>query len=88
MATTATREGNIIYCSGAGTASFPENICIEAIKYIGAATSSAALTDYASSKALWEEASSSNVFNEVCLRTKNGITVTLTGTAAVYLYLK
>jgi hypothetical protein len=82
------REGNVIYCdTDDSTFADAKNIC--GIKYIGAASSSITIKAGSSSgNSLWEESASTNVFNEVCIHSPDGIHITVGGTATVYIYLK
>lgn len=82
------RAGNVILVDTTAT-TVAEAIEISAIKYIGASTSSVTLKAGTSSgNVLWEESATTNVFNEVQIREKDGVHVVITGTAKVYLYLK
>lgn len=81
------QEGNVIYCDT--TATFANAVEICSIKYIGAASGTAAITSASGSKNIWEEAGTANVYNaEVDLFIPGGVTVTLANSAKVYLYLR
>ena len=82
-----TRAGNVVKVDTSGLLSDVRSI--EAIKYIGN-TSVTALSQKGSSSGanLLEESGTGNVFNEVCIECPNGVYVTVTNSAVVYLYLK
>jgi hypothetical protein len=84
-----TRSANVIIVDT--SAAYPDVKNVRSIKYIGATTSTASIKSGASSSGtvLWEESASTNVMNSnVEIRDPEGIYVTITGTAKVYLYLK
>lgn len=81
------RSANVIVVDA--TAAYTEQMDVKAVKYIGAADSSATIkADSSTGVTVWEEAGTSNVFNEVCIKAKHGIYVTITGNAKVYIYLR
>lgn len=81
---------NVIYIDTTGyTHSGP--LEIESIKYIGAASGTALITQGVSGSGsrLWEEAGTANVFNgESCIAAKDGIHVAIAAGVKVYIYLK
>lgn len=81
-----TLAGNVYKVDTSG--SIPGARNITSIKYIGASTGTAVITDNDSTNRVWEESGTSNVFNsKTHIRTPSGVTVTLTNSAVVYLYI-
>ena len=80
---------NVIYVDTTGyTYSGPLEIC--SIKYIGAASETAVITQgvTGSGSILWEESGTANVFNsDVELAAKDGIHVAIAAGVKLYLYL-
>lgn len=82
------RAGTVIFCDTSDT-TYTGMLRIKGIKYIGAASGTAEFKQGSSSGAtLWRESGSSNVYNEVCMVVKDGLNVTLTNSAVVYIYLE
>lgn len=82
-----TRAGNVIRVDT--SAAFTDVRRIKEIKYVGAANGTASIkkTD-SGGNLMWEAAGTSNVVDEVSLRSPTGIYVTLTNSAVIYLYLE
>ncbi len=81
------REGSVWYIDTSDT-TIPGRVTVCGIKYIGNASGTASIKDTNSSGDLmWEESGTANVFNPVCFTTNNGINITLTNSAKVYIYL-
>lgn len=81
------RTGSVIRVDT--TASFAGAKYIKSIKYIGSSSGTAIVTGLDSTLRLWEESGTANVHNaDVCINNQDGVTVTLTNSAIVYLYLK
>lgn len=83
------REGNVIYVDTSAAFTDVRNVC--SIKYIGAASGTATLKGDASASGalLWQEAGTANVFDsDIEIRSDEGVYVTLTNSAVVYLYVK
>jgi hypothetical protein len=73
------------------SAAFTYATRIRSIKYIGASSGTATIKSNADSsgQTLWQESGTSNVYNpDVCIYDNKGVYVTLTNSAAVYLYLE
>lgn len=83
-----TRSANVIRIDTSAAFAFPIDIC--AVKYIGASSGTASIKSAASASGstLWEEAGTSNVFNEAKIKDNQGVYVTVTNSAVVYLYLR
>jgi hypothetical protein len=82
-----TRARNVIRVDT--TATFSAQTFIHSIKYIGASSGTAIITSADSTNKLWEESGTSNVYNpNVDISGTDGIVVTVTNSAVVYLYLK
>jgi hypothetical protein len=84
-----TIEANVILVDT--NAAFPQAKRIRSIKYIGNASGTAVITGGGSSSGdrVWEESGSTNVYNaNVEIGDGDGVYVTLTNSAKVYLYLK
>lgn len=82
-----TRAGNVIRVDT--TATFEDARNIVAIKYIGAASGTASIAkNGGGGGVVWSESGTTNVFNEVCIRTPQGVTVTIGSGAVVLIYLK
>lgn len=82
------RAGTVIYCDTTDT-TYTGPLKIKGIKYIGNTSGTAELKQGSSSGAtLWRESGSSNVFNEVEMFIKDGLNVTLTNSAVIYIYLE
>ena len=66
------------------------NIRIVGIKYIGNASGTLNIKGEASTNGeiLWEEAGTTNVYNQVSIRDQKGIFITLTNGATVYIYTR
>lgn len=81
------RAGTVIFCDTSNT-TYTGTMKICAVKYIGAASGTAEFKQGSSSGAtLWRESGSTNIFNEVEMQINDGLNVTLTNSAAVYIYL-
>lgn len=82
------RQGTVIFVDT--SAGFKEARRIKAIKYIGSSNGTATVTNGTggSGNALWEESGTSNIFNQVCFNSKEGVHVAVTNGATVYLYLE
>lgn len=73
------------------TAAFTNALSIETIKYIGSSSGSASIKAAASASGsnLWEQAGSANwTDSNVHIKDTQGVYVTVTNSAVVYLYLK
>lgn len=84
-----TQAGNVIRVDT--SAAFTETRRIRAVRYIGASTSSGTIKGGGTSSGnlLWEETASTNVYTpDVEIYDADGVYVTITGTAVVYLYLE
>lgn len=82
-----TRASNVIRVDT--TATFTGQLFINSIKYIGASTGTAVITDPSSGLKTWEESGTSNVYNQdLDISMTTGATVTVTNSAVVYLYLE
>lgn len=82
-----TRAGTVLRVDTSAT--FAEVRDIVAVKYIGAASGTAVIKNENTSGAqVWEEAGTSNVFNEVKISCSKGVRVEVTNSAVVYLYMK
>lgn len=79
-------DNNVIYIDTTGYTN-TQPLKIESIRYIGAASSSAVITSGGGVR-LFESALATNETAEVCINAQNGISVALTGTAKIYIYLK
>lgn len=80
---------NVIFCDTSTTTySGPQKI--KSIKYIGNASGTATIKNGSTAgDVIWEESGASNVWNpDVGLRAMNGIYVTLTNSAKLYIYLE
>ena len=82
-----TRAGNVIKCDTTATFTDAKQIC--GIKYIGAASGTAVITDAGGSgNNLWVESGTTNQWNDAEIVANDGVTVTVTNSAIVYLYLE
>jgi hypothetical protein len=82
-------SANVIFVDTDAAFVYAKNI--QSIKYIGNANGTASLKSGGTSSGtvIWEESGSSNVINsDLDIRDPNGVYVTLTNGAKVYLYLK
>jgi hypothetical protein len=81
-------KANVIFVDTTGTA-ITGLTSIASIKYIGNASGTATIKNANSGGAtLWEESGASNVFNQVEIDAPQGLYVTLTNGAKVYIYLE
>jgi hypothetical protein len=81
------RKNNVLVVDT--SAEFDGKFVIAAINYIGAASGTASIKDdVTGGSVLWEEAGTANVHNQVNIEGHNGIYVTVTNSAKVYIYLK
>lgn len=83
-----TRNANVIRIDT--TAQINDVLTINSIKYIGNTSGTASIkAESTSGNLIWEESGASNVYNaEVELLLKNGLFVTVTNGAVLYLYLE
>ena len=80
------RQANVIFVDT--TEDFLDVRYVRAVKYIGAAASTAKIVaDGSGGDDLWEENATTNSYDEVFIRNSKGIRVEITGTAKVYLYV-
>jgi hypothetical protein len=83
-----TNAGNVIRVDT--SAAFAAVRSVAAVKYIGATNGTATITSGTSGSGskLWEESGSANqAVDEICIHDADGIYVTVTNSAVVYLYL-
>lgn len=80
------REGNVLRVDTTSS-SFPESVQICGIKYIGAVGGTATILGLNTSDELWQEAGTSNIFDNVKIVAQDGITVNVTNGAIVYIYI-
>jgi hypothetical protein len=80
--------GNVQFVDTTGTTlAFISNVC--GVKYIGNASGTATIKAGSTSGAVvWEESGASNVFNQVDFRCSDGLYVTLTNGAKIYIYFE
>jgi hypothetical protein len=83
-----TRSNNVIVVDT--SAQFSENLTICSIKYIGAASGTASIkADSTSGVVVWEESGTANVYNaEVEIQAHQGMYVTVTNSAKLYIYFE
>lgn len=80
-------SGNVIHVDTSAAFDYARNI--SAIKYVGASNGTATIKRESSSgDLLWGAAGSSDLQENVNIRSSKGIYVTLANSAAVYIYLK
>ena len=83
------QSANVIFVDT--SAAFPNAKRICGVRYVGAAASSASIKADANSSGavLWTDtATTSAWYPELEIRDNNGVYVTITGTASVYIYLE
>ena len=80
------RDSGVLFVDAAST-SFNEGMEIQGVKYIGNTAGTAIISNRNSSDPLWEESGTSNAYDNVKIKASEGITVTITNGAAVYIYL-
>jgi hypothetical protein len=82
------RAANVIFCDTDAT-TYTGTHRIVGIKYIGNTSGTLSILDATSSgKTLWTESGASNVYNQVDIYANDGLYVTLTNGAKVYIYLE
>jgi hypothetical protein len=82
-----TRARNVIKVDT--TATFSGQTFIHSIKYIGGTSGAAVITDANSGNRLWEQSGTTNYTDsDICISATEGITVSITATCTVYLYLE
>jgi hypothetical protein len=82
-------SANVIYCDT--SAAFTQAKRIHSIKYIGASSGTATIKSGGTSSGtvIWQESGTANVLDsDVGIADQQGVYVTLTNSAAVYLYLE
>lgn len=81
-----TRHGNVIRVDTTDSL-FTDARNIEGIKYVGASSGTATIKGIDGVKTIWVHTGDVIVFDEVCIRTADGVEVEVTNSAVVYLYL-
>jgi len=84
------QTGNVIYVDTTGY-TYSGNATIEAVKYIGNTSGTAAITSGTSDSGspVWQESGTSNQAAEgICAKCDSGFRVAVTNSAKVYIYLE